>query len=168
MIIECVTHHGEVTFERLDRDNAAESLLEIHGAMSPSARYMRYLSATPRITASMLRALSDVDGVRHVAWRATCGDRVVGLVRLLRDQDGILELAVELTDDHIGQGIGRALVSIAMDHAAALGATAIRVLVHPENTRAIRLFKTAGARFSLVAGTLEGTIPVTPSRSVAA
>lgn len=168
MALECVAHPGEVTFERLNRLTASRALVEVHTAMSPTARYMRYLSATPRITTSMMEALSDVDGPRHVAWKATCADRAVGVVRLHKDHDGALELAVEVADDHTGLGIGSALVAMAIDHAVSLGATAIRVFVHPENARAIRLFKARGASFSFVAGDLEGTISVTPTHPVAA
>lgn len=156
----CPNEIGDVTVSMLDRGTALAALHEVFEGMSPTAKYMRYLTATPRLTTAMTRILSDVDRSGHVAWRAICGEHTVGLVRLHEDEDGLPELAVEVVDDHTGRGIGKALVSTALNHAAAHGATAARVLVHPENTAAIRLFRSTGGRLLFGGGLLEGTIPV--------
>jgi len=163
-----LTNTADVAISMVNRDMARQALYEVFQGMSPTARYMRYLSATPRLSPNMVSVLSDVDGSRHVAWQATRGGRAVGLVRLHEDQDGIPELAVEVVDHHSGCGIGKQLVSTALWHAAERGTSSVRVLVHPENTSAIRLFRGTGARFVFRAGLLEGTIPVTTSVTVAA
>ena len=155
-------------FERLTRDKALTALEQVFGAMSSETRYMRYHAATPRLTTSLVRALTDVDEMRHVAWQASACDKAVGLVRLVEDSDGTPELAVEVADDFAGRGIGKALVSVALRHAGQRGTGEVRILVHPENTPAIRLFRAAGARFVFRDGALEGLIPVTSAASVAA
>jgi RimJ/RimL family protein N-acetyltransferase len=158
----------ELRYEKLTADFALEALEEVFEAMSSESRYMRYLAATPRLTSSLIRVLTDLDETRHVAWQATACDRAVGLVRLVEDTDGTPELAVEVADDLTGCGIGGALVSVALRHAAERGAAEVRILVHPENTPALRLFRAAGASFVFRDGALEGLIPVTSSASAAA
>jgi hypothetical protein len=53
-------------------------------------------------------------------------------------------------------------------HAAERGADEFRILVHPENTPAIRTFRAAGASFVFRDGALEGLIPVNSSTWAAA
>lgn len=158
------TQHGPETpvieLEPLSRDSALDALREVFEAMSPSARYMRYHSATPRLTKSLERALADVDGERHSAWQAVERGRRVGLVRIIETGDETAELAVEVADDHTGRGIGTALVAAALRHAAERRLTAVRVVVHPENRPAVRLFRSHSARFRFADSVLEGVIPV--------
>jgi RimJ/RimL family protein N-acetyltransferase len=158
----------ELRFERLTAGMALEALEDVFDAMTSESRYMRYHAATPRLTSTLVRALTDLDETRHVAWQARVCDRSVGLVRLVEDTDGTPELAVEVADDSTGCGIGGALVSVALRHAAERGADEVRILVHPENTPAIRLFRAAGASFAFRDGGLEGLIPVSSSASAAA
>lgn len=158
----------ELRFERLTADMALPALEDVFEAMSSESRYMRYHAATPRLTSSLARALTELDETRHVAWQARACDRAVGLVRLVEDTDGTPELAVEVADDFTGCGIGGTLVSVALRHAAERGAAQVRILVHPENTPAIRLFRAAGASFVFRDGALEGLIPVNSTASAAA
>lgn len=164
----CRTESRDVAISMVNRGMASKTLHEVFEAMSPTARYMRYLAASPRLTTAMVRVLSDVDGSRHAVWRATCGDRTVGLVRLHDDREGAPELAVEVVDDHHGRGIGKALVATALRHAAKQGARSVQVLVHPDNMRAIRLFRSVGASFVFRSGLLEGVVPATTYTTVAA
>jgi ribosomal protein S18 acetylase RimI-like enzyme len=158
----------ELRIEFVTRETAPGALEEVFGAMSLHTRYMRYHAATPRLTSSMARALTDIDGRHHVAWQARSCNRVVGLVRLVDDRAGIPELAVEVADDFARSGIGRSLVSVALDHATERGAGAVGVLVHPENMPAIRLFRAAGAKFTYRDGALAGEIPLALPRPAAA
>ena len=158
----------ELRIERLTADMAHEALENVFGGMAPESRYMRYHAATPRLTSSLVRALTDLDETRHVAWKAVACDRAVGLVRLVEDTDGTPELAVEVADDFTGCGIGGSLVSVALRHAAERGADEVRILVHPENTPALRLFRSEGTSFVFRDGALEGLVPVNSSASAAA
>lgn len=157
----------DVSVHTLTRSMAPKALEEVFGAMSQDSRYMRYHAATPRLTSGLVRALADIDGTRHIAWQARACDRAVGLVRLVEDPDGTTELAVEVADEWSGRGIGRTLVSVALRHARERGAKGIRILVHPENRRAIRLFRAAGATFSFRDGALVGVISLMPATSAA-
>ena len=158
----------ELRVETLTADTALEALEDVFGAMASESRYMRYHAATPRLTSTLVRALTDLDETRHVAWRAIACDKAVGLVRLVEDTDGIPELAVEVADEFTGCGVGGTLVSVALRHAAERGAGEVRTLVHPENTPALRLFRAAGASFVFRDGALEGLIPVNSTASAAA
>jgi GNAT superfamily N-acetyltransferase len=144
----------------MTRDTAVQSLREVFEAMSPSSRYLRYHSPVPRLTSSLERALSDVDGSQHRAWRATLGERTVGIARLVTDRSGDVELAVEVADQFHGRGIGRRLTLMALMEAHAAGVRNVQVMVHPENRSGLRLFRDFGARLSFRDGSFEGVIPV--------
>jgi ribosomal protein S18 acetylase RimI-like enzyme len=149
-----------VSLEPISRDIAAIALREVFEAMSPASRYLRFHSPVPRLTSSLERALSDVDGSRHRAWRAVVGERTVGISRLVTGRSGEVELAVEVADDFHGRGIGKKLSLAALREAHDAGVSFVQVIVHPENRSGLNLFRNLGARLSFRDGTFEGVIPV--------
>ncbi|MDH5294217.1 MAG: GNAT family N-acetyltransferase [Acidimicrobiia bacterium] len=147
-----------ITIERLGRGDEAR-VLEVFDAMSPESRYFRFLQATPVLTNGMRRILADVDGVRHRAWVASTGGRTLGIVRLVADQTGDLELSVAVIDAVHRQGIGRRLVETALQAAAESGTANVTVLIHPQNSSSVAMFRGMGAEFKLEYGLFAGRVP---------
>lgn len=84
----------------------------VFAGLSEHSRYLRFHGATPRLTGPVRRALTAVDGRRHIAVAAFDPDgEPVGIARLvglgLRDA----ELAIEVVDAWQGRGVGRRLLT---------------------------------------------------------
>ncbi|CUR55221.1 hypothetical protein NOCA2230141 [metagenome] len=142
-------HHGE-----------RDPLLTVFDGMSSASRAQRYFTGLVRLPPSMLAPLTDVDGHRHVAWLASLERRPVGIARLVRDGDRVAEVAVEVVDDHHGQGIGSVLMDAVTTVAAALGVTRVRASLTPDNEPSRRLVTRIGVRLRLVDQLLEGEGPL--------
>lgn len=141
---------------------------EIFDGMSPEARYQRFLQAMPRLSENMRRMLADVDGTRHRAWAAYVGDRPVGVVRLISDQTGNLELSVAVVDAMHRRGIGQRLVAVALGAANTEGLESVSVMIHPDNAASITMFRRLGTRFRFEFGLLIGRVPVRSAASTVA
>lgn len=133
---------------------------EILDGMSPESRFHRFLQAVPVLSPQLRRVLADVDGVRHRAWAAYVGDRPVGVVRLIADRDGEHELSVAVVDAMHRRGVGSALIATAIEAAAEAGIESISLVVHPENTASVTMFRRLGAKFRFEFGLLVGRLPV--------
>ncbi len=98
-----------------------DSVETVFAGLSPRSRFLRFHTGVPRLTASMLRRLSDVSDGHHHAFVATIGDRPVGIVRWIRmgDDPATADLALEVVDDAQGQGVGKALLAVAAQSAHA-------------------------------------------------
>src|SRR3954453_3891444 len=84
------------------------------GRLSDRSVYQRFLAPKPRLTASELRYLTEVDFVDHYALVAVLErspDGIVGVGRWVRDEgDGeAAEIAVVVADDLQGRGVGTRL-----------------------------------------------------------
>ena len=154
-----------VTIEPV-RQGDEELIQEIFDAMSPEARFHRFLQAMPVLSSGMRRLLADVDGVKHRAWVAMADDRPVGIVRIIVDQDGDMELSVAVIDAMHRRGIGRRLVATALQAAAESGHPTVTVLVHPVNRASVAMFRSLGTSFRNDYGLLVGRVPT--SRMAAA
>jgi ribosomal protein S18 acetylase RimI-like enzyme len=143
------------------------SVAEVIEAMSPESRFFRFLSPLPRVSATTLQLLASADPDAHVVTVARVDGRAVGMARVVRAEDSA-ELAVEVADAYAGRGLGRELVTRVLAAAAGWGITEVSLLVHPENHRAVKLFRSLGARFRIEEGMLVGALPVPSSMEVAA
>lgn len=154
------TRACEVGIRPVDAHEAERVVVELFEAMSDTARYFRFLSPMPRLPAQYRRALSDVEPGRHEIWVARCAERPVGLVRLVRDFSGRIELAVEIADSHVRQGLATRLVNTALVAAADWAAPSVHLVVHPSNRAAVSLFRGLGAEFSYEDDLLIGDLRV--------
>jgi RimJ/RimL family protein N-acetyltransferase len=80
--------------------------------LSPESARLRFLTSKPRLSATELRYLTEVDGTDHVALVAVLSDDphfIVGVARYVRWQDRPTdaEAAVVIGDPWQGQGLGR-------------------------------------------------------------
>lgn len=127
------------------RQGESEPVVAVFGGMSAHSRHLRFHGPRPRLTESMRRALTDVDGHRHLALVAeVCeGDTVtpVGIGRLVALEDGVAEVAFAVVDAWHGQGIGRRLLTALRHRAVDLGYDALLAYVMAENLAAVRLLQ---------------------------
>lgn len=155
---EAITRTGEqITVEPMERGDA-ETVDAVFEAMSPEARYFRFLQAMPRLSESMRAALSDVDGSRHLAAIARHEGRPIGLVRLVGEQSTEMELSVSVVDDWSRRGVGRLLTSRAIWAAEEAGVPRLSIFVHPQNRPAMSLFRDLGFAFTLDGGVMAGRL----------
>ncbi len=139
---------------------AEPAVTEVFEAMSDEARYFRFLGPMPRLSAGAQRVLSAVEPGRHEIWTARCDERHVGLVRIVRDRSGQVELAVEIADSHGRQGIATRLIAAALEGARCWGERSVYLIVHPRNRGALELFRRLGAEFRYDEGVMVGTLSV--------
>jgi RimJ/RimL family protein N-acetyltransferase len=112
-----------VTVRPIRPDDAAE-LRAGFDRLSPESRYRRFLSSTPRLSASYVRYLTDVDHHDHEALVATLPDgEGLGVARFVRSPDDphVAEVAVTVVDRWQGLGLGTALLELLTDRARAEG-----------------------------------------------
>lgn len=151
---------GGVVGLRPLRHGEEETLLAVFADLSPASRARRYLTGVVRLPGTMLRALTDVDGVRHVGWVASVDGRPVGIARSVLEEAGVAEIAVEVADDHQRLGIASALVDAVTTVAAANGVRRVRATMTTDNEPSRRLMSRLGIRFLVVDGLLEGEGPL--------
>jgi GNAT superfamily N-acetyltransferase len=122
-----------------------EPLRVVFAGMSRTSRYQRFHTPLPRLTAPMLKLLTDTDGQRHTAFVAelpdTDGWTPLGIGRVIATGEGRAEVAFEVVDAWQGRGIGRQLLTALRHRAATLGYREIVALVLPENRRAAALVR---------------------------
>ena len=78
------------------------------------------------------------------AWVAELDGTVVGFLLLVAEEDGLLLDNVAVLPTHHGQGIGRALLTLAEERAAALGRDRIRLYTHVTMVENQRLYERHG------------------------
>jgi RimJ/RimL family protein N-acetyltransferase len=151
----------EIRIAAVSAEAAEAAVVEIFEAMSDEARYYRFLGPMPRLSAGAQRVLSTVERGRHEMWTARCDGRTVGLVRIVRDRTGRVELAVEIADSHGRQGIATRLIEAALEGARSWGEQSVYLLIHPRNRPALELFRRLGAELGYDGGLILGTLSVT-------
>jgi len=111
----------------------------------------RFLAAKPRLSASELRYLTEVDGVRHIALVAVLEDdpeTIVAVARCVRfaDAPDTAEMAIVVGDAYQGRGLGRALAVALADAARAVGVERFAATMLADNRAAQRLMRTIARR----------------------
>ena len=128
--------------------------------LSPASRYRRFLSPTPRLTASMLRYLTSPDGHDHVAIGAVVKEddgsegEGLGVARFVRlpQEPTVAEAAVAVIDAKQGLGLGHLLLRALVVAARERGIHTFRIYVLPGNRPVEALLVEAGARVGTGAG----------------
>jgi len=145
MTLRRITPFPEIALRPIRPDDK-ELLVAGHGRLSDRSVYQRFLSPKPRLSASELRYLTEVDQVDHVALVAVLArspETLVGVGRWVRDEQhrDEAEIAIVIADDLQGRGvgtlIGRALAEAALER----GVVRFTATMLPSNTAAHRLFR---------------------------
>lgn len=130
-----------------DKQRLADGLAHL----SPESRYRRFLTATPRLSSSQLRYLTEVDHDAHEALLALdpsqASEPALGVARYVRlpDAPDVAEFAVVVVDDHQGRGLGTLLLAALARAAAAHGIARLRGWVSASNEPMLRLLRGLGA-----------------------
>jgi GNAT superfamily N-acetyltransferase len=130
------------------RSDDKEQLRAGYERLSERSQLRRFLGPKPRLTASDLRYLTEVDGVNHYAVVALWGGEIVGVarwVRLVEDPEEA-EVAVVVGDPLQGKGLGKILARDLADAARARGIRRIRASLLSDNPPAMALMRLIAGR----------------------
>ncbi|HEX2086088.1 MAG TPA: GNAT family N-acetyltransferase [Solirubrobacteraceae bacterium] len=149
---------GEKVTFRYIRPDDKDRLAAAFEKLSPETQYKRFLAAKPRLNASDLRYLTEIDGFDHVAVLAVLADdpdAIVGVGRFvrLRDLPDTAEVAIVVGDRHQGQGLGRELGRRLADEARERSVKRFTATLLGDNVAAHRLFHAISDRLE---GRIEG------------
>lgn len=138
---------------RLIRPEDGDALRKAFSRLSPTSRYRRFLSGMSELSDEMVRYLTVVDGVNHLAVVATTDsldlktEIGLGVARMIRleGEPTVAEAAVTVDDDAQRKGIGRLLVRAMAEAAMERGVQTIRAEVLASNAPMRRLLDEVGA-----------------------
>src|SRR3954464_11486335 len=144
-----LTDGTEVTLREIRADDKA-LLAEGHARLSERSRLRRFLGPKPRLTASDLRYLTEVDGVNHYAVVALLDGHIVGVARWVRlaAEPETAEAAVVVGDPLQGKGLGKALARNLADAARARGVRRITASIMSDNPPAEALMRVIADRLT--------------------
>ena len=147
------------------RPEDREAFLAGFARLSPRSRYLRFFTAMPRLSESVLRRLLDTDGIDHVAlaaWRSVGDDAVeaIGVARLIRlaAARDTAEAAVAVVDHMQGRGVGGALLADLCEAARERAIRRLRAEVMLENHAVATLLHDLDANAKPIA--VEGNVAV--------
>ena len=112
-----------------------EPLRQVFDGLSQRSRLLRYHSAVPALSSSMVAALVNIRPGHHVAFAAEIDGEPVGIVRWIRlpGRPAHAELAAEVVDAVQGRGLGRQLAAAAARSALAAGIGWFTLWVNADN-----------------------------------
>jgi protein lysine acetyltransferase len=142
-----LTDGTEVALREIRADDKA-LLAAGYARLSDRSRLKRFLGPKPKLTASDLRYLTEVDGVNHYAVVALIGGHIVGVARWVRLHDDATsaEAAVVVGDPIQGKGLGKALARNLADAARARGVRRITASILSDNPPAVALLNVIAER----------------------
>lgn len=133
----------------------AAALTRLVEELSAESLYHRFFIALHQLSPAMLRYLTEVDGVDHVAVAAVVpdgdgdgGERLVGVGRFVREAGDprAAEAAITVADDLQRQGLGRRLLGALIEEARHDDIDRLLFELKRSNTGMRRLLRSAGAR----------------------
>jgi RimJ/RimL family protein N-acetyltransferase len=157
---------GSVVEVRPLRAADRRPLDEAIAALSPTTRYLRFASPTPRLGQRTLQQLVEIDHHRSEALLAidpaTRDGIGVGRFAEFADEPGVVDIGVTVTDAWQGRGLGPALLQRILDRARAEGHVLARASVLAVNVRSLRMAESLGFRRRAYAGPMiELELPLT-------
>jgi GNAT superfamily N-acetyltransferase len=126
-----------VATRRMEPDDSP-ALETVFAGMSAQSRYQRFLTPTPRLSASMRRALLDLSD-RHVAFVAECDGTAIGIGRYVVTAPGEIEIALDVVDAWQRRGVGRLLLERVVEAAVDAGMHRVVAIAAPDNRAVIGL-----------------------------
>ena len=140
---------GALVTIRPIRPEDARMEQEFVKALSPEARYMRFMNTIREISPAQLIRLTQIDYDREMAFVATLsvdgGDKEIGVVRYATSPDrDSCEFAIVVADDWQGKGLARRLMGILIDTARAAGLKSMHGDFLAENSRMLAFVASLG------------------------
>lgn len=144
-----------------------KALIEGFDSLSAESRWFRFLSPLRELPEKLVRQLTEIDHDDHEAWLAAVeagdGPHPVAVARYVRDEQRPqqAEIAITVLDDYHRHGIGRMLLFVLAESAAAHDVATFSALVHGDN-QPMRRFLSAlgGVAVGFGAGSINFTINV--------
>lgn len=165
-----VLRDGSEVVIRPVREADAVLLADGFARLSAESRHLRFLTAKPVLSEAELRYFTQVDHQDHEALGAQdpttgCG---LGIARYVRDVDDpqVAEVAVTVTDDWQGRGLGTELLRRLTDRAREEGITRFTALAAAENSAVRALLQGIGVELQTAnvgAGTVEYETELAPA-----
>ncbi|NUR85336.1 MAG: GNAT family N-acetyltransferase [Nonomuraea sp.] len=126
--------------------------------LSLHTQTLRFFSGVGRPASSLVRTLIAIDEQRD-ALVATCAGEIVGHAMSYRGGCADVEVAVVVTDDWQGQGLGRRLINTLLLRASIRGAITVGMDVMGENRRVLGMIRRTWpeARMTVTSGSVEVT-----------
>lgn len=148
--IDTTLENGETARLRPMSPRDHERLREGIAALSPRSRYLRFFSGFEQTPEPILRRLSAIDGVNHIAWGAMTGaepgGKAIGAAHAVRTgAPGEADFALGVLDVYHAQGVARMMIAALVQDCLAKGVWTFRADVLGENKKAISLFRALGA-----------------------
>jgi acetyltransferase len=142
---------GTQLYVRHVRPDDKEMIAKAWLLLSERSQLRRFLAPKPRLTASDLRYLTEIDGHDHfalIAVRLDAHDRLVAVARAvrLRDDPETAEVAVTVADPMQRKGIGTQLGVLLADEARGRGIKRFSASIMADNAPALRLMSTMSGR----------------------
>lgn len=135
---------GSAVLIRPIRRSDKQQLLAGFERLSPESRYRRFLVPMPRLTAGLVRYLTEIDHHDHEALVALAADsgEGVGVARYVRleDEPEVAEVAVAVVDDWQRRGVATELLEMLAIRAGEEGIERFSVTCLADNREAIELF----------------------------
>jgi|GEM_PF-852061 len=125
---------------RTARPGDEEGIRRFLGGLSPRTRALRFFAGMGRPSASFVRTLLAVDE-RRDALLAMRGNLLVGHAMSYRGEEVDVEIAVVVSDEWQGMGIGSRLVRTLMRRAEARGAVTVRMDVIGNNREVLSMIR---------------------------
>jgi GNAT superfamily N-acetyltransferase len=127
----------EIRPARMDDEQRVRAFVE---GLSMKSRTLRFFTGLTRPDNRLVRALIAMDDHRDVLLAVDGEDRVVGHAMSFR-RAGTTEIAVVVTDEWQGAGLGSRLVRALLRRAVARGAVLVGMDVMGENRRVLSIIK---------------------------
>lgn len=126
---------------RRTTDADADGLRDLVQGLSPRSAFLRFCAGVGTPSRRMLVALLRRDAT-HGAWVGADGSALLGHLSWAFVDPGVVEVGVMVADSWQRRGLGRALVDRGLAEAARHGATAVRLVVHHDNSTLLRRLST--------------------------
>ncbi|MCG8635989.1 MAG: GNAT family N-acetyltransferase [Desulfobacterales bacterium] len=143
------TRDGDRVFMRPIRPADADQVIDMFERLSPETVYRRFFSPLKEISRPLLIKLTQIDYDREIALTAFSGEggnrSLVGVARIIFQPSHMTgEFAILLADDWQSKGIGRVLLTRALESARAYGLKTVYGPVISTNTAMLALGKKLG------------------------
>jgi acetyltransferase len=133
---------------RLTRPSDESRVRALLETLSEPSRYRRFLSGMQEVPDSVVSHFTFYEPRQRMMLAATAlvdgKETIMGLADVALLETGLAEIALVVGDDHQGKGVGSLLCEAVAELAIQRGATHLKGVMAPENTRMLHLMERIG------------------------